>query len=71
MIAEFAKRYGAKAVDRRGRSPRKLAEDALLVACEEVVPKSLTDLMMSKHKLKPSEMRSLVVRSEPIQYWSG
>ena len=71
VSAEYAKRYAAKAVDRRGRSPRKLAEDSLVEACGEVVPKSLSDLMVSKFMLKPSAMRAIVVRREPAEYWPG
>lgn len=71
VSAEYAKRYATKAVDGRGRSPRKLAEDALVEACEEVVPESLSDLMVSRYKLKPSAIRSLLVKKEPAEYWPG
>ena len=71
VSAEYARRYAAKAVDGRGKSPRKLAEEALLEACEAVVPQSLSDLMVPKLFLKPAQVRFLLVKSEPTEYWPG
>ena len=71
VSTEYAKRYGTKAVDGRGKSPRKLAEEALLEACEAVVPQSLSDLMVTKLFLKPAQVRFLLVRAEPAEYWPG
>ena len=71
VSAEYAKLYAAKVMDGQGRSPRKLAEDALREACEEVVPGSLSDLMILKFRLKPSGMKSLIVKWEPAEYWPG
>jgi len=71
VAAEYAKRYAAKAMDGRGRSPRKLAEEALAEACEAVVPQSLSDMIVSRGHLKPSEVRFLFVNGEPADYWPG
>ena len=71
MGAEYVKRYARKAANGRGRSPRKLAEEALQEACERVVPKSLSDLLVAKYLLKPSAVRFLLVTSEPVDYWQG
>lgn len=69
--AEYAKRYARKAANGHGRSPRKLAEEALQEACERVVPKCLSDLLVSKYLLKPSGVKSLLVSSEPADHWQG
>ncbi|MDG6971080.1 MAG: hypothetical protein JRN54_08260 [Nitrososphaerota archaeon] len=69
--AEYAKRYALKAGDGRGRSPRKLAEEALSEACEVVVPSSLSDLIVAKFKLKPAAVMSLLVTTEPADHWPG
>ncbi len=70
VAAEYARLYSLKAADGYGRSPKKLAEDALLEACESVVPVALSDLTVRKYHLKPSAMRSLVVKSE-LDHWQG
>ncbi|HUK75199.1 MAG TPA: hypothetical protein VLU99_05345, partial [Nitrososphaerales archaeon] len=62
--AEYARRYSQKAANGRGRSPKKLAEEALGEACERVVPTPLSDLIVRKYRLKPSSMRSLIVKTE-------
>jgi len=69
--AEYMKRYARKAANGRGRSPRKLAEEALQEACERVVPKSLSDLLVAKYLLKPSAVRFLLVTGEPVDHWQG
>jgi hypothetical protein len=69
--AEYVKRYARKAANGRGRSPRKLAEEALQEACAGVVPKSLSDLLVAKYHLKPAAIRFLLVSSEPADYWQG
>jgi hypothetical protein len=71
VSAEYAKRYASRAGNGQGRSPRKLAEEALSEACEAVVPSSLSDLIVSKFKLKPAAVRFLLVRNEPATYWPG
>lgn len=70
VIAEFVRRYVEKTANGRGRSPKKLAEDALGEACESVVPAALSDLMVRKYRLKPSSMRSLIVKTE-LANWQG
>ncbi|QQG48699.1 MAG: hypothetical protein HY247_08200 [archaeon] len=70
VSAEYAERYAAKAIDGRGRSPKKLAEEAVVEACESVVPVELSDLTVQKHHLRPSAMRSLVVKGE-LDHWQG
>jgi len=69
--AEYVKRYSHKAANGRGRSPRKLAEEALQEACTRVVPKSLSDLLVAKYLLKPAAVRFLLVTSEPVGCWQG
>jgi hypothetical protein len=71
VSVEYAKKFAALAVDGWGRSPRKLAEEALLEACEAVIPQSLSDLTVSKFMIKPSAVRFLMVRSEPAVHWPG
>ncbi|MDG7006631.1 MAG: hypothetical protein JRN06_00135 [Nitrososphaerota archaeon] len=71
VSAEYAKRYASKAGDGQGRSPRKLAEEALQEACEAVVPASLSDLIVSKFRLKPAAVKFLLVRDEPASHWLG
>jgi hypothetical protein len=61
--AEYARRYSLKAANGHGRSPKKLAEDALGEACE-IVPAALSDLIVQKYRLKPSAMKSLIVKTE-------
>lgn len=70
VSAEYAARLVEKLRDGRGRSPRKLAEEALLEACESVVPPSLSDLIVEKYHLKRSAVRSLVVVPE-LASWQG
>jgi hypothetical protein len=48
----------------RGRSPKKLAEEALIEASTKSVPDFVAELIVKKYRLKPSKMRSLVIRSE-------
>lgn len=69
--AEYVKRYARKAANGHGRSPRKLAEEALQESCAKVVPKSLSDLLVTKYHLKPSAVRFLLVTNEPADYWQG
>lgn len=71
VSAEYAKRYAARIGDGHGRSPRKLAEEALMEACEVIVPQSLGDLMVAKFMLKPSAVTFLLVKGEPSEYWPG
>jgi hypothetical protein len=66
--AEYAQLFRIKAGDGQGRSPRKLAEEALLEACEDLVPECLSDLIVRKYHLKPSSVRSLVVKHE-LESW--
>ena len=56
--------------DGGGRSPRKLAEETLFEVCENAVPAYLSDMIIRKHHLKPSGMRSLVVKAEMAR-WQG
>ena len=48
----------------KGRSPKKLAEEALIEACSRSVPDFATDLIVRKYRLKASKMRSLVILPE-------
>ena len=61
-------RYNAilrqKLVNGRGRMPRKLAEEALVEACQTEVPRFVSDLLARRYRLKTREMNSLVVLPE-------
>lgn len=70
VSAEYTARLTGKVMDGRGRSPRKLAEEALLEVCSDVVPGYLSALLVERYHLKPSRMKSLVVMSELIE-WQG
>jgi len=62
--AEYAMMLTQKVANGSGRSPRKLAEEALIEACERVVPPFLSNSIARKHHLRPSGVTSLVVLSE-------
>jgi hypothetical protein len=64
VSADYARRYPLKLADGRGRSPKKLAEEALVEACESIIPRMLGDLLVRKYHLRPSAMRSLIVKTE-------
>jgi hypothetical protein len=70
VSAEYMTRLAGKLKDGRGRSPRKLAEEALLEACSAVVPEFVSNGMAERYHLKPSGMRSLVVLPE-LARWQG
>jgi hypothetical protein len=70
VSAEYMTRLTEKLKDGRGRSPKKLAEEALLEACSAVVPEFLSAEMAERHHLKPSHLRSLVVLPE-LGGWQG
>ena len=64
VATAYASLYAARSRNGRGRSPRKLAEEALMEACEEVVPVCLSNSIIQKYHLKVTGMRSLIVKSE-------
>ena len=68
--AEYVRRFGERLEDGRGKSPRKLAEAALFEVCDALVPKSLNAEVARRHHLRPSALRSLVVRPE-LTAWQG
>ncbi len=70
VSAEYARRFAQKVKDGHGRSPRKLAEEALLEACERVTPPHLSSFVIQKYHLKESAMISLVVKRE-LEAWRG
>ncbi|MDV3294180.1 MAG: hypothetical protein LYZ70_07905, partial [Nitrososphaerales archaeon] len=70
VSAEYARTYTGKMNNGHGRSPKKLAEEALCEACDRVVPAYLNSLMVRKYHLKGSAMRSLVVKRE-LEAWQG
>ncbi|MGH9919245.1 MAG: hypothetical protein ACRD6W_10335, partial [Nitrososphaerales archaeon] len=70
VSAEYTKRFSLKVANGQGRSPKKLAEEALVEACERVVPVALSDLVIRKYHLKSSSMRSLIVKTE-LANWQG
>jgi hypothetical protein len=70
VSAEYMTRLTEKLKDGGGRSPKKLAEEALLEACSVVVPEFLGAEMAERCHLKPSHLRSLVVLPE-LGRWQG
>jgi hypothetical protein len=70
VSAEYVRAYARKMRNGHGRSPKKLAEEALCEACERVVPACLSNLMVQKYHLRGSAMRSLVVKGE-LEAWRG
>ena len=70
VTAEYTRLLTHEVANSRGRSPRKLAEEAVIEACICVVPKYLSNLITRKHRLIQSQVRSLVVLSE-LAEWQG
>ena len=70
VSGEYVRLFAEAVGDGGGRSPRKLAEEALVEACETVVPAHLRHSLWQKYHLKASGMKSLVVVSE-LAAWQG
>jgi hypothetical protein len=70
VSAEYTVRLVAKVKEGRGRSPRKLAEEALLEACLVVVPEFVSNEIAERYHLKPTHVKSLVVLPE-LGRWQG
>ncbi len=70
VSTEYARRLTQSLADGGGISPKKLAEKALEKACERVVPSCVGDSVVQKYHLKPSAMKSLIVRGE-FEAWQG
>jgi len=70
VSAEYMTRLAEKVKDGRGRSPKKLAEEALIEACSALVPEFVGKEMAERYHLKPSRVRSLVVLPE-LGWWQG
>ncbi len=70
VSTEYLRRLAEKLKDGRGRSPKKLAEEALLEACSGVVPDLVGREMAERYHLKPTRVRSLVVLPE-LGRWQG
>jgi hypothetical protein len=68
--AEYSARFTEKLKDGRGRSPRKLAEEALIEGCSAAVPDYLSELLVERYHLKPSRVKSLIVMPE-LAEWQG
>ncbi len=64
VSAEYASILTEMLKDGRGRSPRKLAEEALLEACESVVPEPTSSLILERRHLNQSRVKSLLVLPE-------
>lgn len=64
VSAEYRRLCAEKESDGRGRSPKKLAEEALIKACKNVAPPALSDLIVRKYNLKPSTLNSLILKTE-------
>ena len=70
VTAEYARLLTTRVTNGHGRSPRKLAEESLIEACERAVPSSLGRAVIRKHHLTRTGMKSLVVLSE-LAAWRG
>ena len=70
VSAEYLTRLTEKLKDGRGRSPKKLAEEALLEACSAVVPDLVSREVAERYHLKPRRVRWLVVLPE-LGRWQG
>jgi hypothetical protein len=70
VTGEYARLYSRQVGNGHGRSPRKLAEEALIEACVSVVPPWLSGSISRKYHLKQSGMRSLLVLPE-LAGWQG
>ncbi len=68
--AEYMSRLGGKLREGHGRSPRKLAEEALIESCSAVVPELVANEMAERHHLNRFRMKSLVVLAE-LGRWRG
>jgi hypothetical protein len=68
VTAEYARLLTRNVADGRGRSPRRLAEEALVEACEIVVASFLSSSISQKYHLRQSAVRSLVVLSELAEW---
>lgn len=64
VTGEYARLLTQEVMNGRGRSPRKLAEEALIETCTRVVPSCLNSSIPRRYHLKQSGVRSLVVLSE-------
>ncbi len=70
VSAEYLARLSAKLGDGRGRSPRKLAEEALLESCLAVIPELVAEETARRYHLNQYRMRSLIVVGE-LARWRG
>jgi hypothetical protein len=70
VSAEYLSRLARKLKDGRGRSPRKLAEEALIAASSSVVPEFVSTEVIERYHLKPARVRSLIVLPE-LARWQG
>jgi hypothetical protein len=68
VTAEYARLLTQEVANGRGRSPRRLAEEALVEACEIVLPSCLSSSISQKYHLRQSAVRSLVVLSELAEW---
>jgi hypothetical protein len=70
VSADYMSRLAGKLRDGGGRSPRKLAEEALLESCRAVVPELVSGGMVERYHLDRSRVRSLIVVAE-LARWQG
>ena len=70
VSARYARLFSERVQNGKGRSPRKLAEEALVEVCEDVVPGCLSNSIGRKYHLKASGLDSLIVVSE-FAAWQG
>ena len=68
MNARYSAVLRQKLTNGKGRMPRKLAEEALIEACGREVPPGVSELVVRRYRLKPSEMSSLLAITE-LEAW--
>jgi hypothetical protein len=68
VSAEYGRRFDRKMIDGHGRSPKKLAEEAMGEACDRIVPAGLNEVVVKKYHLKPTAVKSLLVVPE-LEAW--
>jgi hypothetical protein len=68
VSAEYGRRFDLEMRDGRGRSPKKLAKEALAEACDRIVPDGLSEVIVKKYHLKPTAVKSLLIVPE-LEAW--
>jgi hypothetical protein len=66
--AKYSAVLRQKLTNGKGRMPRKLAEEALMEACRREIPPDVSELIVRRYRLKPSEMSGLLAIPE-LEAW--